>query len=142
MHHGGSSHPRHVHADSVASAVFYVRCPAGGGSICFFDPRGSIPPFEREIRHMPQVADLLIFPPWLSHAVSSGAQVLDLAIRTDCTSPHHAHPKPSPHCLPCNVVVQAASDGPRISISFNLVDDDLEEGGRRFVHALVDLLRH
>jgi hypothetical protein len=63
----------------VASAVFYVTCPEGAGSICFFDPRGSIPPFERAIQHKPCAGDLLIFPPWLSHAVS--AQAEDAALR-------------------------------------------------------------
>ena len=94
VHQGGSTHPRHVHADAVCSAVLYVRTPPGAGSICFFDPRGSIPPFEREVRHEPSRGDLLLFPPWLSHAVATAAQDDD--------------------------------DGPRISISFNLVEATLE----------------
>ena len=82
---------------AAVSGVFYLRVPPGAGRLCFFDPRGSIPPFEREVRHVPQRGEVLLFPPWLSHAVGcSGA---------------------------------ADDDGPRLSISFNYVDEELE-GGR------------
>lgn len=95
VHSGASNHPSHVHANAVVSAVFYVRVPEGSGPICFMDPRGRIPPFERQVRHTPSDGELLIFPPWLPHAVASGGE----------------------------------GDDARISISFNLVDPDLE-GGR------------
>tara|TARA_B100000780_G_C20874777_1_gene347946 strand:+ start:396 stop:536 length:141 start_codon:yes stop_codon:yes gene_type:complete len=35
---------------AAVSGVFYLRVPPGAGRLCFFDPRGSIPPFEREVR--------------------------------------------------------------------------------------------
>jgi hypothetical protein len=41
VHHGGSTHPSHVHMGAAVSAVFYVRMPPGSGQICFFDPRGA-----------------------------------------------------------------------------------------------------
>ena len=96
VHHGESQHPRHVHMGAAVSGVFYLRVPPGAGRLCFFDPRGCIPPFEREVRHAPQRGEVLLFPPWLSHAVG-------------CSG--------------------AADDGPRLSISFNYVDEELE-GGR------------
>ena len=72
LHQGGSTHPRHVHAGAVVSSVLYVRSPPGSGRICFHDPRGNgIPPFERELCHEPRTGDLLLFPPWLAHAVTS-----------------------------------------------------------------------
>ena len=95
VHTQSSAHPRHVHMGAVLSAVFYVTAPPGAGQICFFDPRGDIPPFERQIRHSPRAGDLLVFPPWLSHAVASTA---------------------------------SDAEGPRISISLNLVDTELESG--------------
>ena len=97
VHHGESQHPRHVHMGAAVSGVFYLRVPAGAGRLCFFDPRGCIPPFEREVRHAPQRGEVLLFPPWLSHAVGCSGG--------------------------------AADDGPRLSISFNYVDEELE-GGR------------
>ena len=80
VHRGSSTHPRHVHAGAVASCVFYTATPPGAASISFFDPRGNLPPlagnagmrFEREIRHSPRAGYLLIFPPWLPHAVGGG----------------------------------------------------------------------
>ena len=103
VHRGGSTHPRHIHANAAVSGVFYVRAPRGSGRICFFDPRGSVPPFEREVRHEPLAGELLLFPPWLSHAVASSTMPDD-----------------------------ADADGARVSISFNYVDGDdgLLEGGR------------
>jgi hypothetical protein len=77
IHQDSSSHAAHVHAGAVLSGVFYVRCPLGSGQICFSDPRGSIPPFEREVCHEPRAGELLIFPPWLSHAVSSTPSTVD-----------------------------------------------------------------
>ena len=118
VHHGESQHPRHVHMGAAVSGVFYLRVPPGAGRLCFFDPRGCIPPFEREVRHAPQRGEMLLFPPWLSHAVG-------------CSG--------------------AADDGPRLSISFNYVDEELE-GGRygwgeatagldpKAVHDLLDTL--
>ena len=50
--------------------VLYLQSPQGAGCICFSDPRGSIPPFEREVCHEPQAGDLLLFPPWLALAVT------------------------------------------------------------------------
>ena len=102
VHTDGSTHPRHVHMDAVCSAVFYVSCPEGTGPICFFDPRGDIAPFERQIRHTPTAGDLLIFPPWLSHAVASTSTSSGMA----------------------------SEDVPRISISLNYVDETLEGSGR------------
>ena len=70
VHEGGSTHARHVHAGAAISSVLYLRSPQGAGRICFSDPRGSIPPFEREICHEPRAGDLLLFPPWLAHGVA------------------------------------------------------------------------
>mmetsp|Transcript_83959 Transcript_83959/g.146116 ORF Transcript_83959/g.146116 Transcript_83959/m.146116 type:complete len:310 (-) Transcript_83959:63-992(-) len=95
LHQGGSMHPRHIHYGAVVSGVFYVSAPYGAGPICFYDARGSVPPFDREIRHVPETGDLFLFPPWLGHAVMPSARFA----------------------------------GPRISISFNYVDTELE-GGR------------
>lgn len=65
VHSGCSSHTRHVHAHSTASAVYYVSVPSGAGDIEFADPRGAVPPFERTVRVRPEEGELLIFPPWL-----------------------------------------------------------------------------
>ena len=100
VHQGGSNHGRHIHYGAAVSAVFYVRAPPGAGRICFFDPRGEVPPFERSICYAPQPGDLLLFPPWLSHAVAS-------------TGSGESDP----------------DSGARVSISVNLVNEDLE-GGR------------
>jgi hypothetical protein len=69
VHADGSAHARHDHAGAVVSGVLYVRSPPGAGKICFYDPRGNLPPFEQCVYHEPAAGDLLIFPPWLSHAV-------------------------------------------------------------------------
>ena len=50
-----------------------------------------------QVRHVPQRGEVLLFPPWLSHAVGCSGTADD--------------------------------DGPRLSISFNYVDEELE-GGR------------
>ena len=122
VHQGGSTHPRcapphrsasrlgptsrrgcarvsrrHVHVGAVASGVFYVRAPEGAGKICFFDPRGAIPPFEREVRHRPQRGELILVPPWLSHAVASSATGAPPAAPP--TPPTHTH-TPHPCALP------------------------------------------
>ena len=107
VHQGSGTHPRHVHAGAVASCVFYTATPPGAASISFFDPRGSLPPlaghagmrFERELRHSPRAGDLLIFPPWLPHAVGGG----------DGPGDGQSHEG------------GGRDDGPRVSISFNLV---------------------
>lgn len=106
VHQGGSTHPRHVHAGSVVSAVLYVAVPEDAGNICFFDPRGSIPPFEREVCHSPRSGDLLLFPPWLAHAVAATPPP---SVEGDEEEALHA----------------------RISASFNYVDvtDALQQGG-------------
>jgi len=95
VHQGGSTHASHMSMGAAVSAVLYIRTPPGTGQICFLDPRGRVPPFERQVRHSPVEGDLLLFPPWLPHSVACGDD----------------------------------SDGPRISISFNLFDEELE-GGR------------
>ncbi len=96
LHTRCSTHPRHVHPGAVVSGVFYVALPAGAGEIAFADPRGQVPPFERAWHVAPREGELLLFPPWLGHEVTSNC---------------------------------AAGDGePRISISFNYVDDDIEDG--------------
>ena len=100
VHETGSSHASHVHSGAKLSAVVYVRTPPGSGAICFLDPRGRLPPFERQVRHPPEVGDLLVFPPWLSHAVTSSAVDRDA--------------------------------GPRISVSFNLVEPEGSGGGARW----------
>ena len=107
VHWGSGKQPRHVHAGAVASCVFYTAAPPGAASISFFDPRCSLPPlaghagmrFERELRHSPQAGDLLIFPPWLPHAVGSG----------DGPGDERSHESGS------------SDDGPRVSIAFNLI---------------------
>ena len=111
---GSGTHPRHVHAGAVASCVFYTATPPGAASISFFDPRGNLPPlaghagmrFEREIRHSPRAGDLLIFPPWLPHAVGGG----------DGPGDGQSHEGGG-----------GRDGGPRVSISFNLIaGGDLE----------------
>ena len=107
VHQGSGTQPRHVHAGAVASCVFYAATPPGAASISFFDPRGNLPPlaghagmrFERELRHSPRAGDLLIFPPWLPHAVGDG----------DGPSDGQSHEG------------VGRGDGPRVSVSFNLI---------------------
>lgn len=113
VHRRSGTHPRHTHPGAVASCVFYTATPPGAASISFFDPRGDLPPllgnagmrFERELRHSPRAGDLLIFPPWLPHSVGSGD-----GPRGDGQS--HAEGGDG---------TKTRDDGPRVSISFNLI---------------------
>ena len=103
VHRRSGRHPQHTHPGAVASSVFYTATPPGAASISFFDPRGNLPPllgnagmlFDRELRHSPRAGDLLIFPPWLPHSVGSGDG-----------RGHEGGGR---------------DDGPRVSISFNLI---------------------
>ena len=107
VHRGSGTQPRHVHAGAVASCVFYVATPPGAAAISFFDPRSNLPPlaghagmrFERELRHSPRAGDLLIFPPWLPHAVGGG------------DGPGDGQSNEG----------GGRDGGPRVSISFNLI---------------------
>ncbi len=75
----GASNCFHNHPNALLSAVYYLDAPRGCGDILFRDPR------EMAYNHQPPYADgryrtpvkaltpapgmLLIFPPWLLHAV-------------------------------------------------------------------------
>lgn len=70
----------HHHPNSVLSGVYYVRVPAGGGNIFFFDPRPGaqmlVPPYtQTNALNVGQVTlpategSMLIFPSWLWHGV-------------------------------------------------------------------------
>jgi uncharacterized protein (TIGR02466 family) len=100
VHSDGSSHPPHVHSDAVVSGVYYPQTPSaepGAGQIVFDDPRGKTPfdhlvrienklrygiqtkaeaaaPFNARYAHSPTRGELLLFPPWLVHAVEPGAE--------------------------------------------------------------------
>lgn len=122
VHDGGSTHPRHVHVGAAVSCVFYLHAPPGSGSICFFDPRGDIPPFERQIRHEPRGGDLLLFPPWLSHSVASSDTSDAPTSKLQRSWEEHSEGE----------AADEPSSQPRISISFNYVDEELEGGRGRY----------
>ena len=69
--------------------------PRAAGRLIFKDPRGFLPPFDQSsIRHTPVEGEVVLFPPWLPHAVAPA--------RGDCRSPQHGRPRE-----------------PRVSLSFN-----------------------
>ena len=76
VHRGCSHHPTHIHEDSAVSGTLYLDVPPGSGAIVFEDPRGLRPPFSRNrLTHQPEVGQLLLFPPWLSHGVQPSCDV-------------------------------------------------------------------
>ena len=96
VHDGcNSMHPTHVHPGATLSGVLHVRVPRAAGRLIFKDPRGFLPPFDlSSIRHTPVEGEVVLFPPWLPHAVAPA--------RGDCRSPQHGRPRE-----------------PRVSLSFN-----------------------
>jgi hypothetical protein len=61
-----------MHQDSLISGVFYAQIPdQQSGAIIFEDPRGSLPPFGERLTHSPQTGEMLMFPGWLVHLVTS-----------------------------------------------------------------------
>ena len=69
IHSNGSSHDAHHHYKSALSGAFYVTTPENSGSIVFYDPRGSLPPFGKTLRIIPSPGKLVIFPSWVVHNV-------------------------------------------------------------------------
>ena len=75
LHQPCSTHPRHVHAGASLSGVYYVRIPpTGGGRLEFSDPRGYLPPFTELVVYHPSEGDLILFPPWVPHEVTSNCR--------------------------------------------------------------------
>lgn len=70
-------HNVHTHPNNLVSGVFYLSIPPGSGKIIFYDPRGPLPPFDDTYEIVPRPGDLLIFPSWLPHLVSSSTTSLD-----------------------------------------------------------------
>ena len=72
----------HMHADSVFSAVYYVRCPAGSGDIVFDNPQNQMISLKNVdemnnvnsnfVSYQPTEGDLLIFRSSLRHMVKLG----------------------------------------------------------------------
>ena len=82
----GTSHPAHDHPASLASGTIYLLAPPDSGRILFLDPRRDVPSawsegdtkteperdaaaFEARVSVRPEPGMLLLFPPWLRHAV-------------------------------------------------------------------------
>lgn len=83
VNEAGAANAPHSHGACFWSAVYYVRVGAGeGGEIVLTDPRMPAiemhAPFlffrdaggERQIRIRPQAGQILLFPSWLTHAVT------------------------------------------------------------------------
>ena len=64
------AHLLHIHKDALLSGCYYVSVPPGAGELIFEDPRGALPPFGNRIVHSPSAGELILFPPWLAHAVA------------------------------------------------------------------------
>ena len=80
-------HATHVHEGALCSGVIYVHVPAGSSPILFSDPRGAArhysarsgdgdllarhpyAPFVTQVALTPRAGDIVLFPPWLAHAV-------------------------------------------------------------------------
>ena len=62
VHSNGSAHWAHFHERSGLSGVYYVQLPCGSGSLAFYDPRGSRPPFSRSYEHQPEEGEIVVFP--------------------------------------------------------------------------------
>jgi hypothetical protein len=71
VHEGSSRHVPHTHPRAAVSGVWYVAVPPDGAPIAFDDPRAAHSPiFEPNQRiHTPLPGELLLFPPWVIHAV-------------------------------------------------------------------------
>ncbi len=68
----GNSHLSHTHPSTLLSGVYYSRIPSSGaGSLIFDDPRGPRWPFDGRFIHRPAPSDLILFPSWLVHQVST-----------------------------------------------------------------------
>lgn len=71
VHTNASSHAWHDHIDAGVCGVYYAAAPAGAGAIEFADPRGHRHPFYgNDLRFVPRVGDVIIFPPWVLHRVA------------------------------------------------------------------------
>ena len=98
VHSSCSIHPIHVHPGATLSGVLYVATEPDDGQLVFADPRGTLPPFDdHRLGFRPAPGDILIFPPWLPHEVTSSGR--------------------------CGSAVASVDSPPRISISFNLLAD-------------------
>ena len=94
--HVRSTHPPHVHSDSVVTGTYYARRPHEAAPLVFEDPRGrspfdlvaglehrlrygadgashagaeALPPFDRTVALEPRPGECVLFPPWLVHSV-------------------------------------------------------------------------
>ena len=64
-----------MHQETAISGVFYVSAPPNSGTISFDDPRGMRPPFaSNRLVHTPIAGEMLLFPPWLVHAVEPSCE--------------------------------------------------------------------
>ena len=106
VHPSCSIHPTHVHPGATLSGVLYVATEPDDGQIVFTDPRGTLPPFDdHRLGFRPAPGDILIFPPWLPHEVTSSGR--------------------------CGSATASADSRPRTSISFNLLADRSYEQQQR-----------
>lgn len=71
IHCRGSGHLTHVHPGSLLSGVYFSQVPAKAGRLHFEDPRGPLPPFHDRFTVVPTTGDLVMFPSWLPHQVTS-----------------------------------------------------------------------
>lgn len=69
-------HPRHSHANSHLSGVFYLNAPEGSGEFCFIDPSPVIDVIDLSggnytgrFKIKPSTGLLIVFPSWLEHEV-------------------------------------------------------------------------
>ena len=80
----GVRHHEHNHPNNFLSLVYYVRTPAGGDSIRFYDPRpqahlvmprssGPSPHTASSITFGVRAGRLVAFPAWLRHSVDANA---------------------------------------------------------------------
>jgi uncharacterized protein (TIGR02466 family) len=78
LHDRGGFNFLHMHEASLLSGSFYLKVPAGSGSLCFRDPRsgvihgsvkGSFPNAHADINLNPSTGLLVLFPSWLEHYV-------------------------------------------------------------------------
>jgi uncharacterized protein (TIGR02466 family) len=74
--HNKDYHPRHSHANSHLSGVFYLSTPEGSGEFCFIDPSPvldvldlSCGTYTGKFKIKPKAGLLIVFPSWLEHEV-------------------------------------------------------------------------
>jgi len=71
VHSRGSGHLTHVHPGSLLSGVYFSQVPPSAGRLLLEDPRGPLPPFHDRFTVVPTTGDLVMFPSWLPHQVTS-----------------------------------------------------------------------